>query len=159
MLNDLALVFRFGVIFKKHFKGKFRKSNEHLWWHVGMELANCQTPTDKWDMGMHFNVLMTGSHLRMLLYKLNELFYMYRGVGENDTDRQCVVVYEILKVVSLCCMERHGSKKEESNTLGAAYPKVNLSDVDGLEHLAWAVYDGVYVPGNLPDLTGCHWDQ
>ena len=30
VLNDLALVFRFGVIFKMHFKGKFNKSNEHL---------------------------------------------------------------------------------------------------------------------------------
>ena len=34
VLNDLALIFRFGVIFKKYFKGKFSKSNEHLWQHV-----------------------------------------------------------------------------------------------------------------------------
>ena len=31
VLNDLALIFRFGVIFKKCFKGKFSKCNEHLW--------------------------------------------------------------------------------------------------------------------------------
>ena len=30
----------------------------------------------------------------------------------------------------------------------------------GLEHLAWAVYDGVYMPGDLPDLTGHHdWER
>ena len=103
VLNDLALVFRFGLIFKKCFKGKFGKSNEHLWQQVNTEIANFQMLTYEWDMGTPIDVLRTGSHLRMLLYALNELFYMYRGVGVNDTDRQHVVAYEILKVVSLHC--------------------------------------------------------
>ena len=37
-----------------------------------------------------------------------------------------------------------------------AYPRVDLNDVDSLEHLAWAVYDGVFLPGNPPALTGHH---
>ena len=28
--------------------------------------------------------------------------------------------------------------------------------MDGLEHLSWAVYDGVFLPGNPPTLTGHH---
>ena len=53
VLNDLALVFRFGVIFKKCLKGKFSKSNEHLWQHVGTEIANFQMPTYEQDVGPH----------------------------------------------------------------------------------------------------------
>ena len=110
-------------------------------------------PTYEWDTGAPINVLRTGSHPRMFLYALNKLFYVYRGVGVNDTDRQHVVASKIFKVASLHCTEQYGSQKKESNTLGAAYPRVNLSGMDGLEHLTWAVYDGVYVPGNLLDLT------
>ena len=37
---------------------------------------------------------------------------------------------------------------------------MNLSDMDGLEHLTSAVYDGVYMPGNPPALTGHHdWEH
>ena len=39
---------------------------------------------------------------------------------------------------------------------GEAYPRVDLNDVDGLECLVWAVYDGVFLPGNPPALTGHH---
>ena len=74
-------------------------------------------------------------------------------------DGQRVVAYEILTVASLRCMEWHSSQKKECNTLGAAYPRVNLSDVNGLVHPAWAVYNGMYVPGDPPALTGYHnWE-
>ena len=61
VLNDLALIFRFGVIFKKYFKGKFSKSNEHLWWHVDVEIADFQTSTYERGTGAPINVLRTGS--------------------------------------------------------------------------------------------------
>ena len=116
-------------------------------------------PTHERGSGAPIDMLRTGSHPCMLLHVLNILFYMYKGVGGNDMDRQCVVAYEILKVALLNCMEQRGSQKEYK-TLGAAYPRVNLSDMEGLEHLAWAVYDGVNVPGDLPGLTGHHnWDH
>ena len=147
------------MIFKKCFKGKFSESNEHLWQHIGVELADFQMLTYERGMGAPINVLRTGICPCMLLYMLDELFYVYKGVGGNDVDRQHVVAYEILNIVLLHCMEWCSSQKKECNSLGAAYPRVNLSDVDGLEHLAWAVYNGVYVPGDLPGLTGHHyWD-
>ena len=131
-----------------------------MWQHISVEIADFQMPTYEWDMGAPIDVLRTDSHPRMLLYVLNELFYMYRGMGENDTDGQCVVAYKILKVVSLCCREWCSSQRKECNTPGAAYPRVNMSDMDGLECLAWAVYDGVYMPGDLLDLTGHHnWEH
>ena len=39
---------------------------------------------------------------------------------------------------------------------GEAYPRVDLNDVDSLECLAWAVCDGIFLPGNPPVLTGHH---
>ena len=68
--------------------------------------------------------------------------------------------YKILMVASLHCTEQCSSQKKECNTLETVYARVNLSDVDGLECLAWAVYNGVYVPGDPLDLTGHHdWER
>ena len=45
-------------------------------------------------------------------------------------------------------------------TLGVAYPHVNIWDVAGLEKLAWAIYDGVYILGRVPALSGYRdWDR
>ena len=36
---------------------------------------------------------------------------------------------------------------------------MDFRDADGLECLAWAVYNGVFVPGNKPALSGYYnWD-
>ena len=160
ILNNLALVCRFDVIFRRHFKGTFSKSSGHLWRHINSEVADFQTPTYDQDMGMPINVLRTSMHLRMMLYALDELFYVYRGMDTNDVDGQHVIAYEILTVALLYCIEWHGNPKKACNTLGNAYPRVNLNDVNGLECLAWAIYDGVYVPCDLPVLKGHHnWEH
>ena len=49
-----------------------------------------------------------------------------------------------------------GKPKKCHKMHGEAYPRVDLNDMDGLECLAWAVYDGVFLPGNPPALTGHH---
>ena len=96
----------------------------------------------------------------MILYALDELFYVFQGVGTNEIDGQHIVTYEILTVASLHCMECCSSLKKPCNTLGDAYPRVVLSNVNGLECLAWAMYDGVFVPGDPPALTGHHdWSR
>ena len=90
---------------------------------------------------------------------LDELFFVHKRVRANDVNGQCMVTYEILKIALLHCMEWCSSEKKKCNTLGDAYPKVNLSDVNGLEHLAWTIYDEVNMPGDQPALTGYNdWD-
>ena len=79
----------------------------------------------------------------MMLYGMDELVYVFKGVGANDLDGQCIVAYEILD--KKCC-----------NTLGYIYPQVSLDDVDSLKNLAWAMYNGVFVPGKPPVLIGYH---
>ena len=81
------------------------------------------------------------------------MFHIFQGVGGNDLNGQHIT-YKILAIVSLCCMEQHGSAKKCQNTLRDAYPLVNLNDKNGLEHLAWTVYNGIFIPGNPPMLTG-----
>ena len=96
--------------------------------------------------------------MHVIVHARQTVLHVQRS-GKNDVDGTCAVAYEILKVASFRCMEQCGSQKK-CKMLGAAYPRVNLSSVDGLEHLTWAVYDGVYMPGNPPSLTGHHdWES
>ena len=60
----------------------------------------------------------------------------------------------------LHCTNRCSKPKKWHKTCSDAYPRVDLNDMDGLEHLARAVCDGVFLPGNPPTLTGYHdWQQ
>ena len=156
ILNDLALVCRFDTIFRKHVKGTFCKGSKHLWRHVNENLMDFQMPTYDQEMGAPIDLKRTGTCPHMMLYTLDKLFYVLQGVGTNDMHGQCIVAYEILTIALLCCTEQHSSPKEPCNTLGDAYLRVVLSDMNGLGHLAWAMYDGVFVPGNPPALTGHH---
>ena len=85
VLNDLALIIRFGVIFIKCFKGKFSKSNEHLWQHIGVEIADFQMLTYKRGTGAPIDALRTGSHLPMLLHVFDELFYVWEQMTWMDS--------------------------------------------------------------------------
>ena len=91
-----------------------------------------------------------------MLYAMDEMFHIFWGLGPNDVDRQCVVAYEILALAALHCMEWCSCTKKHCNSFGDSYPLVDLTDVDDLEHLAWAVYNGVFIPGDPPILTGHH---
>ena len=102
-------------------------------------------PTHNHKTGAPIDLKRTGTRPRMMLYALDELFYMFGGIGTNNIDGQHVIAHEILTVTLLCCTE-WSSPKKPCNTLGDAYPRVVLSDVNGLECLAWAMYDGMFVP-------------
>ena len=102
---------------------------------------------------MPINVLRTGMHPHMMLYMLDKLFCIYRGVGMNDVDGQHIVAYQNLTIALLHCMKQCISPKKACSTLEDAYSWVVLSDVNGLECLAWAVYDGVFMPGDPLVLT------
>ena len=113
-------------------------------------------PTHNREMGVPIDLRRTGMCWHMMLYALDELFYVFQGIGTNDIDGQCIVAYEIITVAWLHCMEQGSSPKMPCNTLGDAYPRVVLSNVNGLECLALAMYDGMFVPGDPPALTGHH---
>ena len=147
---------RFETIFHQHFNATFSKDYKHLWQHALETAADFSAPTFDIDDLSPCSIKCTGSHPKMLLYALDELLHVFWGMGANDIDRQQVIAYEILTFALLCCMEWHGKPKKHHKMHGEAYLRVDLNDVDGLECLAWAVYDGVFLPGKPPTLTGHH---
>ena len=93
-----------------------------------------------------------GSHPKMLLFALDELSYVYQYI--DNIDMQHVVAYEMLSFTSHRCTEWHnGMPKPECDMHRPAMPHINLGDLGSLKRLAWAVYDGIYVPGNQPTLS------
>ena len=83
MLDDLALICRFDTIFRKHFKDTFCKGSEHLWIHVNEDLVDSQMPTNDHKRGMPIDLRRTGMCPHMMLYALDEFFYVFRGIGVN----------------------------------------------------------------------------
>ena len=100
-LRLLTLVFRFDMIFHRHFGGRFCKGNEHLWHHVNEEAVDFHTPTFQGKMGAILDMLHTGYHLCILMYALDELFFVFKKLQANNFDLHCMVAYEILQV-ALC---------------------------------------------------------
>ena len=121
-----------------------------------MKVSQILRPTYDHEMGMPCNQKRTGTHPHMMLYAMDEMFHIFWGMAANDVNGQCVVAYGILALAFLCCMGWHGCTKKCCNSFGNAYPLVDLTGMDNLEHLAWAVYDSVFIPGNPPILTGHH---
>ena len=92
----------------------------------------------------------------MLLYSLNELFQVFKEVGVNDINRQCIVAHKIVSLASLHCTEQRGKHIDSCKTRWTVYTWVDVHDEKGLEQLAWAIYDGVILPGDFPELQGEH---
>ena len=96
-----------------------------------------------------------GYRPKMLLYTLDELFYIYDQVKRHrEIDEKLVVAYEILSLAVPHCTERRGWV--EKTSMPDTLLLVNLKDTCHLEHLAWAVYDGVLLVGSCLELPGEH---
>ena len=94
---------------------------------------------------------------KMLLYALDELFYIFDQVKQQrGTDKKLIVAYEILCLSMLQCTElRHGSEKKG---VPDAPSLLNVNDTSHLEHLTLAVYDRALLVGGQPELPGnCQW--
>ena len=99
-LTLLTLVFRFDMIFRRHFGGRFCRDNEHLWCHVNEEAADFHTLTFQREMGTTLDVLCTGYRPYILMYALDELFFVFKKLWADDFNAQCTVACEILQIAS-----------------------------------------------------------
>ena len=147
---------RFETIFRWCFNAAFSKDYEHLWQHASETMADSSSPTFDTDDLSPCSIKHTGSCPKMLLYALDELFHVFRGMGTNDLDGQCVIAYQILSLALLHYTEWCSKPKKCHKMHRGAYPRVDLNNMDSLKCLAWAVYDRVFFPGNLPMLTSHH---
>ena len=111
----------------------------------------------QWGTLCNEDVLHDGYQPKMLLYALDELFYVFDQVKrQQGMDKKLVVVFEILCLSALRCTEwQHGSEKKG---LSESLSLLNVNDARHLEHLMWAVYDGALLVGLWPKLLGnCLW--
>ena len=91
----------------------------------------------------------------MLLYALDEFFYICDQVKcHRGIDEKLVVVYEILSLTALHCMEHQGGVEKQG--VPDAMSQINLNDTCHLKHLIWAVHDRTLLIGSQPELPGDH---
>ena len=98
-----------------------------------------------------------GYHPKMLLYVLDKLFYIYAQVkNSRKADDKLMPAYEILCISANHCTDQWNGI--EKTGMPDALALLNVNDVHHLEHLAWAVYDGILLVGPWPKLLGeCSW--
>ena len=111
-------------------------------------IATFKMPTMQHGTLQNKDILCEGYRPKMLLYALNELFYIYDQVKrQRGVDERLVVAYEILGLVVLCCTEqRHRSKK---HGMPDALSLLNINDACHLECLMWVVYDRALLVGEV----------
>ena len=116
-----------------------------------------KTPTMQCSTLHNEDVLRNGYQPKMLLYALDEHFYVFDQVKwQRGMDEKLAVAYKILCLSALWCTEQwHGSEKKG---MPDALSLLNVNDAHHLEHLTWAVYDGALQVGMWLELPGnCQW--
>ena len=103
----------------------------------------------------HEEAIRNGYKPKMLLFTLDELFYIFDQIRrQRSMDEKIVVAYKILCLSTQWCTEQwHGVEK---TSLPNALSLLNVNGAHHLEHLTWAVYDGALLVGGQPKLPGDH---
>ena len=96
--------------------------------------------------------MRNGYHPKMLMYALDELFYIYVQIKNSQRDEKVVLAYEILCISANRCTDRHNGI--EKTGVPNALALLNIKDAQHLEHFMWAVYDGTLLVGLRPKLLG-----
>ena len=147
---NLISTHRFETIFCHRFNASFSKDDEKYWHFASKNIPDFYASTLSHEDLAPYDKKQQGTQLQMLLYALNELLHVFRGVGVNDTNGQCVVAHEILSLASLHCTEQQAHRPP--HVWGTVSTLVDVHDEKGLEQLTWATYDGVLLHGDLPQL-------
>ena len=94
---------------------------------------------------------------KMLLYALDELFYIYAQVKNSQRpDKKLMLAYEILCISANHCTNQRN--RIEKTSMPYALALLNVEDVCHLKCLVWVVYDGVLLVGPWPEFLGdCPW--
>ena len=133
----------------------FSLAMEDDWKHKSEGVASFKMPTMQHGTLQNEDVLHKGYRPKMLLYTLDELFYIYDQVKHHrGIDEKLVVAYDILGLTVLHCTEHRGGVKKQG--MPDALSQINLNDTCHLEHLTWAVYDGALLVESQPELPGDH---
>ena len=93
-------------------------------------------------------------HPKMLLYVLDELFYISQVKNLQRADEKVILTYEILCISANRCTDRQNGV--EKTGVPDTLALLNVNDSHHLECLMWVVYDGVLLVGPWPELLGDH---
>ena len=103
---NLISTHRFKTIFCCRFNASFSKDAKKFWHFTSENISDFYTPTLKHETLIPYDKIQEGTHPKMLLYALDKLFHVFRGVGSNDIDGKCTIASDILSFASLCCTEQ-----------------------------------------------------
>ena len=152
--------FLFEAVFTRWTGRTFSQATEGLWKSRALGGRDACIPTFKTPSMQpgslhHEDMLCNGYWPKMLLYTLDELFYVFNQVKpQQGTDKKIIVAYKILCLSALqCTKQQHGM---ERMGMPDALSLLSMNDACHLEHLAWAVYDGALLVGGWPELPGNH---
>ena len=96
-----------------------------------------------------------GYHPKMLLYVLDELFYIYAQVKNSQrVDDKLMLAYEIHCISANCCTDQRNGV--EKTSVPDALALLNVDNARHLECLTWPVYDSILLVGPWPKLSGDH---
>ena len=122
---------------------------EEDWKHKSKGVTSFKIPTMQHHTLPNEVVLHEGYRPKMLLYALDELFYIIDQVKHHrGIDEKLVVVYQILSLAVLCCTEHRGWV--EKHSVLDTVLQMNLNDTCHLECLTWAIYKGALLVGSQP---------
>ena len=126
---------------------------EEDWKHKSEGVVSFKMPNMQRGTLQNKDILCEGYRPKMLLYTLDELFYIYDHVKRHrGIDEKLVMAYEILSLATLRCTECRGGVEKQG--MPDAMLLINLNNAHHLEHLTWAVYDGALLVGSQPELPG-----
>ena len=81
----------------------FSKDTEKFWHFASENIPDFYMPMLKKETLVPYDKLQEGTHPKMLLYALDELYHVFRGLGANNLD-----AHEILSFALLHCMKQGG---------------------------------------------------
>ena len=112
----------------------FSLATEEDWKCKSNGIASFKMPTKQHGTLWNEDILHEGYRPKMLLHALDELFYIYDQVKcHRGIDEKLVMVYEILSLTMLCCMECRGGLEKQG--MPDALSLLNLNNAHHLKCL------------------------
>ena len=147
---SLFVVDRFEAIFTLHTGRTFTHATEGLWKTRAlggrdMGIPPFKTPTLNKGTLWAAEIMRDRYHPKMLLYALDELFFVYAQIRDSPRDERVVLAYDILCISSNRCTDRQNGI--EQTGVPDALALLNTEDTRHLERLAWAVYNSALLVG------------
>ena len=148
---------RFQAIFTLHTGRTFTHATEGPWKTRALGgrdtgIPPFKTPTLNKGTLWPAKIMKDGYCPKMLLYTLDELFFIYAQIRDSPQDERVMLAYKILCISSIRCTNR----RNEAEQMGVpdTLALLNTEGARHLKHLAWAIYDGTLLVGLQPELSG-----